>query len=172
MRHILRHREIYLRFALHYIFGLAWKRYRKFMFFHRNLQLQSHGKYFGWRDINFLTYVLGFVFYFDKVSNKKNRSEKTILFLELELICQTYKKRSFWSFCKRDVIVGNRQNDELWGAVKSVSEEIFRNPFQPRNYIHISFILANKIFLTDRTKNLQNRPRPERDKLEHHSMLF
>ena len=99
---------------------------------------------------------------FNVVFTREDRFEKSFLFLEIIAKSHFFQKQSFWSFWKGHFIMGFRQNDKLWRAVTSVSDEIFANPFQPRNYIHISFILAHKIFLTDRTKNLENRSRPER----------
>ena len=103
---------------------------------------------------------------FNVVFTREDRFEKSFLFLEIIAKSHFFQKRSFWSFWKRHFIMGFRQNDKVWRAVTSVSDEICTNPFQPRNYIHISFILAHKSFLTDRTKNLENRSRPERVNLD------
>ena len=62
--------------------------------------------------------------------------------------------------------MGFRHYDELWSAVKSVFEEIFKNPFQQWNYIHISFDSTNKIFSAIGTKNLENLARRDRVKLQ------
>ena len=78
---------------------------------------------------------------FDVVFTREDRFEKSFLFLEIIAKSHFFQKRSFWSFWKRHFIMGFRQNDKVWRAVTSVSDEIFANPFQPRNYtcIHLSF---------------------------------
>ena len=61
--------------------------------------------------------------------------------------------------------MGFRQNDNLWRAVKSVSEEIFENPLVWWKYTNpILAFLVNKIFRTDWSKNLWNRAGRERVK--------
>ena len=101
---------------------------------------------------------------FDEVSFSEDRFEKSFLFLEFETICDIFRKWTFWSFWNRHFIEENRQYDELWQALKSVCEEIFQNPLAWWNYIHISFIWANKIFSSSATKNLENRAGRERVK--------
>ena len=75
----------------------------------------------------------------DEVYSKKLRSEKSLLFLELDTFCYFYEKLSSWSFCERHCIVGIRHYDKPGRVVDVVSEEIFQNPFQQRNYIFIPF---------------------------------